>query len=1575
MRAFARVQAQRAGWQVASEFADERAALSAAGVAESLVLLLDANCLLDAQRGSPASFGGLEAHKPLHVYGARPTGELAVAKPAGIIAAGGAALGGTPGRRRLANVAVGTWCAGLDPLPTPPLTMGAPRLTAWMPVEGASGYGVGSRNLALGMRRAGVDVTVPYFWNDEPKLELPGHESALLDEMHKPACKADPSIIYRPATAIHNSGPYFDSYRSTVISGPMIGYTMFEADGIPARWYGALGRCEAVWVPSMGGREIFVRAGIRERHISVVPIGIDIARYDPDGPKYVLGATRKTVFLSVFEWSSRKAPDVLLAAWARAFGPDDDVVLYLRTGSQSVDAAAKVAETFAQLQIDARNCAPVVVMRAPVPEAAWPGLFRSADAFVLPSRGEGFCVPYLEAMAAGVPVIGTSYGGSSDLLDETTAYPIPSRFVPTDPELGARIPLYRGQRWLEPDVDATAAAMQAIARGPRDATERAASALLRANRTFDRDVVGKLAAQRLAEVPARQPAELRARFTLAGPATAAGPAGEVTRSLLRVAEAAGIAVATDPARVNVNVPLDAYDEDRIADARDRKPASTVVQVGLAPNAADPIRYVYEIPRGEDELRVLGSAMNVWVPSDEYARTFRQAGVPAERLRVVPLAIDTHRCGPDAPRSLNDWNITRFLIPVALATTEWEDAAGAFYDAFTGTADVGLSLMLLDPPSPERDVRFNELLLRRMAGRTTPVPVSAFNVPLVEVHATEVFGSFNVLVDCPGLTWMWHALFDSVGVARIGPNVESFKRIVGDPALCGRLGRERRRRAIAHAGAEAAAPDLLDALDERVARTSCAAELDDELLIVVVGSDDTLARRTAAFALANAHLRARVHIASELDAAIVASATQRYIARIPAGLWVGDAWDRSLVSELRRRFDTDAVAAVICDDPMFGEDIGRDIRDHMRRGSIAYFVLLQAQPPNGTMLESPPDGTVVIARAERWRPAPKRTYVVPRVVCGPDDPRAPLPAEIDVDRITGQTVTADPPKPASAAPRTRLHWRGDFLPNHSIARVNRMLVEKMVERDAVDIIPQGEPMPNVEDALGIVPRRLEDLAPAERLVTIKHQWPPLFLRPKRGHSVHIQPYEYGAIPTSWMEQTLRLADDVWCYTDYVKKLYVDAGLPEHRAHVIPLGFDPAIYHPGVTPYDVGSADRFIFLFVGGTIWRKGIDVLLDAYLSAFTPADEVTLVVKAFGNTTFYANQNESQRIAELATRTDVPMVRYTDGNMSDQGMASLYRRANALVLPYRGEGFGLPVLEAMACGTPPIVTAGGATDDFVNDAVGYRVPARHLDLGTHFANEDHPLPGWVFEPEVPVLAKYLRYAFENRAELQTRGEQAARFVHERFTWAHAAQKALDRLDVLVEREPISRAGEEETFAAFNLKMFSPHGEDGLLIELFARLRVPDPYFVEICAGAGTACTSIVLARAFGWSGLLVAGDEAELAALAETLAGFTNVRTLHAAIRSAADALALLAAHGIRKDPDLLALSAADAVDVLAAITGVYQTRVVVVRMQPEAPSVPVIANILHTSHAFIGLDSSGSSAYFVRRDLCELVSFPVLDA
>ena len=185
---------------------------------------------------------------------------------------------------------------------------------------------------------------------------------------------------------------------------------------------------------------------------------------------------------------------------------------------------------------------------------------------------------------------------------------------------------------------------------------------------------------------------------------------------------------------------------------------------------------------------------------------------------------------------------------------------------------------------------------------------------------------------------------------------------------------------------------------------------------------------------------------------------------------------------------------------------------------------------------------------------------------------------------------------------------------------------------------------------------------------------------------MQPWEFGSVPKAWLPM-LRQVDEVWAYSRYVRDCYRRAGVPPERIHIIPLGVDPEVFRPGLDPFPLPPGPRVRFLFVGGTIFRKGIDVLLNAFGQAFSPSDDVGLVIKDVGSKSFYRGQTAEAQIAALRER-GYP-VECIDRDLSQTEMAGLYAACDCLVHPFRGEGFGLPVVEAMACGLPVIVTGAG----------------------------------------------------------------------------------------------------------------------------------------------------------------------------------------------------------------------------------------------------------------------------------------------
>ena len=150
---------------------------------------------------------------------------------------------------------------------------------------------------------------------------------------------------------------------------------------------------------------------------------------------------------------------------------------------------------------------------------------------------------------------------------------------------------------------------------------------------------------------------------------------------------------------------------------------------------------------------------------------------------------------------------------------------------------------------------------------------------------------------------------------------------------------------------------------------------------------------------------------------------------------------------------------------------------------------------------------------------------------------------------------------------------------------------------------------------------------------------------------------------------------------------------------------------------------------------------------------------------------------------------HLDADLSDEDMAALYRACDVLVHPYRGEGFAMPVLEAMASGLPVIHTAGGPTDEFCPPQAGWRIRSQRQALPggrvDRFETAGEP---WMLEPDAGHLAELLREAAEAGAEERARRGALGRSAALHFGWDRVAALYAERAAALAARAPRAARG-------------------------------------------------------------------------------------------------------------------------------------------------------------------------------------------
>ncbi|MFN8022128.1 MAG: glycosyltransferase [Acidimicrobiales bacterium] len=277
-----------------------------------------------------------------------------------------------------------------------------------------------------------------------------------------------------------------------------VGRTMYETDGLPAEWRRRCNEMDEIWVPCEHNRYSFARAGVDPSKLFVVPETFDNEMFDPARVTPLalpeldeLDGDEGFVFLSVFSWLGRKAWDVLFEAWFEEFGRRDDVTLVVKTDLSLAPAGTDCVQEIHQfvrsrLGRDPRKGARVVVIDRLMDTADMPALYRRANAFVLPSHGEGWGRPYMEAMAMGLPTIATRWSGNLEFMDDDNSLLVDATLVDA-PDTD----WLRGQRWAQPSVSDLRRAMRRLADHPDEATDLGARARV--------DVLDRCSGQRVAE--------------------------------------------------------------------------------------------------------------------------------------------------------------------------------------------------------------------------------------------------------------------------------------------------------------------------------------------------------------------------------------------------------------------------------------------------------------------------------------------------------------------------------------------------------------------------------------------------------------------------------------------------------------------------------------------------------------------------------------------------------------------------------------------------------------------------------------------------------------------------------------------------------------------------------------------------------------------------------------------------------------------------------------------------------------------------------------------------------------------
>ena len=224
---------------------------------------------------------------------------------------------------------------------------------------------------------------------------------------------------------------------------------------------------------------------------------------------------------------------------------------------------------------------------------------------------------------------------------------------------------------------------------------------------------------------------------------------------------------------------------------------------------------------------------------------------------------------------------------------------------------------------------------------------------------------------------------------------------------------------------------------------------------------------------------------------------------------------------------------------------------------------------------------------------------------------------------------------------------------------------------------------------------------------------------------------------------------------------------YKSIYIPHGVDASIYNPNaelrkITRDANGFTDKEFVVGLIGINYsdgRKGLVELLQAFTQFYKNHNNARL----FLGTTLTDAQG-SYKIPEITHSLGLKDVvsmydedKYLDGQMSDRDVANFYRMMDVFCLPTRGEGFGLPLIESQACGTPLITTNASTGPELMRG--GWLLSLGQYDW-EWFNNTWRPRPN----PQVILDALEQAYTKWEEGSLSQIGAEASKAILDEYNW-------------------------------------------------------------------------------------------------------------------------------------------------------------------------------------------------------------------
>jgi len=255
-----------------------------------------------------------------------------------------------------------------------------------------------------------------------------------------------------------------------------------------------------------------------------------------------------------------------------------------------------------------------------------------------------------------------------------------------------------------------------------------------------------------------------------------------------------------------------------------------------------------------------------------------------------------------------------------------------------------------------------------------------------------------------------------------------------------------------------------------------------------------------------------------------------------------------------------------------------------------------------------------------------------------------------------------------------------------------------------------------------------------------------------------------------------ADQFWCPSEWQKTCTAEQGYPIDKIKVVPEGVDPNIFKPTKERQRYHDCN-FRFLLFGRWEHRKATTEIIRTFLSTFKKDDKIRLVLSVDNDYAVDGMETTEERLKHYGWDKDprLEVVHYVPFNK----YLHYLQTGTCLLSCSRSEGWNLPLIEAMACGTPGIYSDFSGQTEFAK-GVGWRVNIKGYKPPEQMYGGN--APGLWAEPDFKHLSSIMKFVYIRSNVCRTKAILDSIDIRKKYSWDNVVKTALNHIEELKVKE-------------------------------------------------------------------------------------------------------------------------------------------------------------------------------------------------